>query len=132
MQIVYFHQSNAGRVVHTTHNRGVVARWQLRDDCRVIWVAWSVAAIYDVLHLVSGDNPADDRRHPIVIRGNQSSRAIMQFQGRISQWIGHRVLSEIRTNSTNNNSLWSRSLNDEAANQHVVVCLNKRARTDIA
>src|SRR4029077_7568852 len=124
--------SNAGGVVHTTHNRGVVARWQLRDDCRVIWVAWSVAAIYDVLHLVSGDNPADDRRHPIVIRGNQSSRAIMQFQGRISQWIGHRVLSEIRTYGANNYPVWLCALDNEPANHHVVVCLNKGARTDIA
>ena len=45
MQIVYFHQSNAGRVVYTAHNRGVVTRWQLRNDCRLAWIRWSVTAV---------------------------------------------------------------------------------------
>src|SRR5947208_4023207 len=106
LQIVHFYETNAGGVVHTTHDRGVVPRWQFHDDCRVIWVARSMAAIYDVLHLVSGDNPADDRRHPIVIRGNQSSRAVMQLQRRISQWIWNAVLIEIRTYGANNHPLW--------------------------
>jgi len=32
-QIVHFYQSNAGRIVHTTHDPGGVTRWQLRDNC---------------------------------------------------------------------------------------------------
>ena len=48
MQIVHFYETNPGRVVYTAHNGGVVARWQLRDDCRVIWVARSVAAVPDI------------------------------------------------------------------------------------
>ena len=52
MQIVHFYQSNSGRVVYATHDRGVVARWQICDDCRLPWVARSVAAGLDVADLV--------------------------------------------------------------------------------
>jgi hypothetical protein len=32
----------------------------------------------DLVDLVGGDNPTDDRRRPVVIRRNQRSRAVMQ------------------------------------------------------
>ena len=85
VQIVYFYQSNAGHVVYAAHNRGVVARWQVCDDRRFPSVGRSVAAVYDVADLVSGDDPADYRGLPVIIRGNQSSCAIVQFQGGIGQ-----------------------------------------------
>ena len=35
IQIVYFHQRNAGRIVHATHDRGIITGWQVGDDCRL-------------------------------------------------------------------------------------------------
>ena len=32
MQIVHFHKSNAGGVVYTAHDRGVVTWWQVCDN----------------------------------------------------------------------------------------------------
>ena len=74
MQIVYFYQSDAGGIVHTTHDRGVVTCGQIRDDCRLPSVARSVAAVPDIAPLIACDNPADDRCLPVIIRGNQSSQ----------------------------------------------------------
>ena len=91
-----------------------------------------MAAGLDVADLVAGDNPADDRRRPVIIRGNQRSRAVMQFQCRISQCIGNTILSELRANGANNYPLWFGPLNNEAANHYVVACLNKGARADVA
>jgi hypothetical protein len=96
LQIVHFHEGNSGQVVYTTHDRSVVARRQIRDDCRVQGVTRSIAAGLNLVDLITGDNPTDDRVSPVVIRGNQSSRAVVQFQGRISQRIGNAILSEIR------------------------------------
>ena len=67
MQIVHFHQSNSGRIVYAAHDRGVVAWWQLCNDRRLPSIAWNVAAVPDVVHLVAGDNPADYRVLPIII-----------------------------------------------------------------
>ena len=35
-------------------------------------VTGSVTAVSDIADLVAGDNPADDRRLPVIIRGDQS------------------------------------------------------------
>ena len=70
--------------------------------------AWPLAL--DIADLVAGDNPADDRMLPVIIRGNQSSRAVVQFQCRISQCIGNTILSELRANGAHNHSLWLQSL----------------------
>ena len=69
---------------------------------------------------------------PVIIRGNQSPSAVMQFQRRIGQWIGNTVLSELRTNRTHNDSLWRVPFNNESANHHVVARLHKAARADVA
>src|SRR4029077_474780 len=82
LQTVHFHEGNSGQVVYTTDDRGVVARWQIRDDCRVKGIARSVAAGLNLVDLISGDNSTDDGGGPVVIRGNQSSRAVVQFHGR--------------------------------------------------
>src|SRR5205807_3459603 len=79
LQIVHFHQSNSGGAVYTTHDRGVVARWQVRNDRRFARVSGSVAAVHDILNLVLSDNSADDCSLPVIIRGNQSSGAVVQF-----------------------------------------------------
>ena len=44
----------------------------------------------------------------------------------------HHVDVELRTNGTNNDSLWFGSLNNESANHYVVACLNEGACADIA
>src|SRR5262245_21683532 len=90
-----------------------------------------MTAVSNILDLVGGDNPVNDGRPPVVVRGNQSSRAVMELQGRISQWIGNTVLSELRANRANNHPLRLSPLHDKAADRHVVACLNKGARTDI-
>ena len=69
---------------------------------------------------------------PVIIRGNQSSRPIVQLQCRISQYIGNAILSELGANGANNHSFCLRPLNDEPANHHVVACLHKAASTNIA
>ena len=91
--------------VHTTDDRGVVTWWQVCDDRRLPWVGRSVAAASNSRDLAAGDNPADDRMLPVIIRGNQSPSAVMQFQRRIGQWIGNTVLSELRANRTDDDSL---------------------------
>ena len=78
------------------------------------------------------DNAADYRSLPIIIGANQSARAIMQFQCRISQYIGHPKSSELRANGANNDRLWFGSLDDETSNHHIVACLDKAASADVA
>ena len=83
IQIVHFHECNSGHVVHATHDRGVVTPRQICDDRRLPTVARSVAAVPNSLRLIAGDYPADDCMQPVIVRGNQSSSAIVQLQGRI-------------------------------------------------
>ena len=92
-----------------------------------------MSAALNIRDLAACNNAADDRMLPIIIRSNQCSGRVVQFQSRISQWIGNIIwrCSELRADRTNNHSLWSRSLNDEAPNRHVVARLDKRARTDV-
>src|SRR5437667_120088 len=106
MQIVRFHQTNSGGAVYAVHNRGVVAGWQVCDDCGFSHIPRGVTSVLNILDLVLGDNPADDRSLPVIVGGNQSSTAIMQFQCRIGQWIWNAILTELRANSANNHSLW--------------------------
>src|SRR5881397_1180189 len=113
MQVVHFHQSNSGGAVYTTHDGRVVARWKLCDNRRFPSVTRCVTAVLDFLHLVMGDNPADDRRLPIIIAANQSSRAIVQFQGRVLQRIGNPKLTELRTNGADDHSLGLYTLDNE-------------------
>src|SRR5438477_4305367 len=116
VQVVYFHESNASGVVHTRYNGGVVARLQLRNYRRLRWVSWSMPAGLNSGDLAGCDNATDYRMLPIIVRGNQSSCAIVQFQGGIRQCIGNIIWrrSELRTYGTNNHSLGAHSLNDEA------------------
>src|SRR2546429_122892 len=132
MQIVHFHQSNPCRVIYTMDDRSVVARWKVCDDCRFAWVTRCVAAVYDILDLVLGDNPADDRSLPIIVAANQRSSAVVQFQCGISHWIRNAILTELRANGANNYPLWVSALHDKPANHHVVAGLNKSARGDVA
>src|SRR4029077_3800894 len=78
LQIVHFHQSIAGAVVRTAYDRGVVSRWQRSNDCGLAWLSRSMPAVLDCANLVGGDDSADYRSLPVVIRGNQRSRAIVQ------------------------------------------------------
>ena len=56
----------------------------------------------------------------------------MQLQRRIGQWIGNTVLSEPRTNRTDDDSLSPASFNNKSANHHVVAPLHKAPSTDVA
>src|SRR5262245_6469045 len=100
MEIVHLHERNSGGVAYPAHNGGVVTRWKIGDDRRFVRVHWSVAAILNVLDLVLGDDAADDRVLPVVVRGNQSPVAIVQFQCRISQKLRNPILAEFRADGT--------------------------------
>src|SRR5207245_3239678 len=115
-----------------THDRGVVARWQVRNDRRFARVSGSVAAVHDILNLVLSDNSADDCSLPVIIRGNQSSGAVVQFQRRISQGIRYAILTELRTDGAYDDSLCFCALDNETTNHHVVAGLNKAAGSDVA
>src|SRR5439155_26051039 len=112
-------------VIYPAHNRGVVTRRQVRNDRRFAWVPRSMAADLNIADLVIGDNPADDGSLPVIIGGNQSSIAIVQFQCGISQWIGNAILTELRPNGTNNHAPWRSPLDNESANHHVIACLHQ-------
>src|SRR6266446_8092193 len=113
IEIVDFHQSNSGGAVNTTYDRGVVTRWQIGYDRRLHRVPRSVTAVLNILDLVLGDNPADDRSLPVIIRGNQSSGAVVQFQCGISHWIRDAILTELRANGANNYPFGGRALHDK-------------------
>src|SRR5436309_2718484 len=116
MQIVHFHESNSRGAVYTAHDSRVVARWQICNNRRFPSVTRRVTAVLDFLHLVMGDNPADDRGLPIIITANQSASAIVQFQGRILQRIGNAVLTKLRANGADNHSLWLSPLHNKPTN----------------
>jgi hypothetical protein len=86
----------------------------------------------DSAYLVAADDAADLRSLPVIVTGNQSPVAIVQFQCRISQCIGDPKLSELRANGTHNHRLWLGPFNNESANHYVVARLNKAASTDVA
>src|SRR5438067_13857821 len=132
MQIVHFYQSNPCRVIYTMDDRSVVARWKVCDNSRFCCVTRCVAAVSDILNLVLGDNPVDDRSLPVIIRGNQRSGAIVQFQCGISHWIWNAILTELRANGAKNYSFRGRALHDKPAYHYVVGGLNKGARGDVA
>src|SRR5205807_6165695 len=120
MKIVHFHQSNSGGAVYPAHDRRVVASRKLCDNRRFPSITRCVTAVLDFLHLVMGDDPADDRGLPIIIATNQSARTIVQFQGRILQWIGNPKLTELRADGADDHSLWLRALDDKSSDHHVV------------
>src|SRR5947208_7606102 len=132
MQIVHCHQINSGGAVYPTHDRVVVTGWQVRNDRRFARVSGSVAAVHDILNLVLSNNSADDCSLPVIIRGNQSAGAVVQFQRRISQGIRYAILTELRTDSAYDHSLCSCALDNETTNNHVVAGLHKAASTDVA
>ena len=80
------------------------------------------------------DNAADYRMLPVIIRADQCSGRVVQFQGGISQCIGNIIwrCTELRTYGTNNHPLCACSLNNKPANHHVVTSLHKAASADIA
>src|SRR5438128_1323174 len=127
MQAVHFHEPNSSAVVYPTHDGGVVTRGEVGDDGRFPRVPWSVAAVLNILDLISANDSANDRCLPVVIRGNQSPGTIMQFQCRIGHCIWNSVLIELRTNRTQNHPLGLSSLYNETANHHVIARLHKRA-----
>src|SRR5690349_1521180 len=90
---VHFHESNSGHVVYTAHDGCVVTPSEDYVDRGFARVPRSVAAVLNKLDLVRGDDPAEDRMLPVVVGGNQSTSAIMQFQRRISQNIWNALLA---------------------------------------
>src|SRR4029079_3663195 len=94
-------------------------------------VSRSMAAVPDIASLIAGDNPTDYRLLPVIIRGNQSSAAIVQLQGGITQCIGNAILSELRAYGANNHPLWFGALDNKAANHYVVARLHKAASANV-
>src|SRR6478672_8579465 len=125
MQVVHFHECNSSGAVYPTHDGGVVSRWKARDDRRFPRVPWGVAAVLNVLDLGLGGDAADYRMLPIVIRGNQSPGAIVQFQRQIRHEIRAAMLAELRANGTYAHVLGLIPLEDDPANHHVIAGLNK-------
>src|SRR5262249_3751238 len=105
IQIVNFGESNARRVVYAAHDRRVVTWRQVCNDRRLPTVSRSVAAVPELAPWIGGDTPADDRGPPVIVRRNQSTVIIVQFQCRISHRIGNAVPSEFWANRTHNHSL---------------------------
>ena len=97
-------------------------------------IGWSVAAVHECRGPGSGDNSADYRGLPVIVRGDQSSCAVVQFQGGISQCTWNIIwrCTELRTYGTNNHLFCAGSLNDKAANHYVVISLHKAPSAYIA
>src|SRR5437764_561002 len=123
MQIVHFHQSNSGGAVYPAHDSRVVACRQVCNNRRFPAVTRSVTAVLNFLHLIMGDNSADDSSLPVIVSANQSASAIVQFQCWILQWIGNAKLTELRANDADNHYFWGRALHDESTNHHVIARL---------
>ena len=107
LQIVHLHESNTGGVVHTTHNRGVIACWQVCNDRRLTSLCRSMPAVLDRANLASVDDPANYRGLPVIIRRNQRPSAVVQFQCRIGQGIRNVKWrrTQLGTNRTDNHRL---------------------------
>src|SRR5947208_1359971 len=129
--MLHFYEANSGAGIESTHHGGLVTRRQDPNDGRFPLSPRGQAGIHDILHLVLSDNPADDRRLPVIIRSNQISGAIVQFQCGILQWIGNAELTELRANGAYDHSLCSRALDNETTNHHVVPGLHRSASTDV-
>ena len=72
IQVVHFHESNAGGVIHATHDHGVVTCCQICDDCGFPSITRCVTTGLNLAKLITGDNPANDWRHPVVIGCNRA------------------------------------------------------------
>src|SRR2546427_10858790 len=83
IQIVYFHESDSDGVAYAAHNRGVVTRGQVCDNRVLACRSRSVATVLNGADLVRGNDPADYRRLPVAIRGNQTPAPIVQVQCRM-------------------------------------------------
>ena len=94
-------------------------------------IRWSPSAIDDFLDLIVCNNAPDYRSLPVIVEANQCARAIVQFQRRISQYIGHPKWSELRADGANDDSLWLGALDNETSNHYVIVCLDKAASADV-
>src|SRR6476659_2932940 len=116
MQVVHFHEPNSSRVIYPTHNGGVVTRWKVSDDRRLVRLCRSMAAVLNVLNLIVRDDSADDRMLPVIVRGNQSAAAVVQFQRRICQRIRNAILAEFGANGTYDYIRCLSSFNNEPAN----------------
>src|SRR6266480_4648950 len=90
-----------------------------------------MAAVLNLVNLVSGDNPAEYCRLPVIIGANQCSSRIVQFHSWIIQGIGDSILRQLWANCTNDHSLWPSALNNETANHHVLARLDRGAGRDV-
>ena len=68
--------SNSGGVAYTMYNRCVVARLQVCNYGRLAGCSRSVATALNLVNLISGDNPAEYCRLPVIVGANQRSSPI--------------------------------------------------------
>src|SRR5436305_8951882 len=130
-KIVHFYQGNSGGVAYTADDGCVVARWQVRNNCRLACHSRSVATGLNIADLIAGDNPAEYRCLPVIICCNQCSSLVVQFQCRITQCVGDPMFRELRANGANDHRFWASPLNDKTTNHDMLPCLNKAAGTDV-
>src|SRR3954471_20441128 len=90
-----------------------------------------MAGVQNLLDLAAGNDPPDDCMLPIIVRGNQSSCAIMQFERGILQRIGNPILTQLRSDRPYDDSFQSAASHDETTNHHVVAGLDKAASTEV-
>src|SRR5689334_5353587 len=116
IQIVNFDESNSGGVVYTTHDRCVVTWLQVCYDRRLACCSRNMAAVLNIADLVTSDHTTEYRGLPVIIKANQCSGPIVQFQCRISQRVGDPMLRELGANRTDNHPLCPSALNNKTAN----------------
>src|SRR5262245_53640811 len=132
MQVVHLDERNSGGAVHPSHDCGVVTRREVGDNRRFARVRWGVAAILYILDLVAGDDAADDRLLPIIVKGNQSAGVIVQFQCWIGQGIRNAKLTELGANRAYDHVLRFSPSYDELAYHYVIASPNKATSTNVA
>src|SRR5437764_13886997 len=131
IEIVDLYQRHANNDVLAAHNRGVSARWQVCYDCRLACIRRRMPAVLNIHDLVAGDNPAADSSLPVIVIGNDSTAAVVQFQCGISQYVSDAEPSEFGANSPHDYPLGSGPAYNEPSDHHVVALKNTAATADI-
>src|ERR1700736_6443672 len=93
IQAIDFNQSNAILPVRAADDRGVGTRDQRRQDRRLAVIRRIKAAEFELGFL---------RLLPIIIRGDDCARLVVNAQGRIGEWSGYVRRGEARAEGANN------------------------------
>src|SRR5882724_1474010 len=121
LQVVNFYKSDPGSIADTADNRRVLAGSQGGEDSAFPGVGWRQTIRYDQARV--------GVRRPIVVRRNQGSAAIVQFERRILQRVRHAGTAQARAESAHDHSRIAAvdGPNDEATDHYVVVSIDESA-----